>query len=90
MQALVSEESFTLNCIYPKKLSILYCCLLIIASIITMFSFQGTSASFTRICIFRRFAPKNTYFYNLIRLSPDSTVDHKDYKARFARLVIAQ
>ena len=27
---------------YPKKFSILYCCLLIIAFIITMFSFQGT------------------------------------------------
>ena len=50
-----------------------------------MFSFQGTSASFTRICIFRRYAPKNTYF-----CQSDSTTDCKDYKARYARLVIAQ
>ena len=28
---------------YPKIFTILYCCLLIIASIVTMFSFQGAS-----------------------------------------------
>ena len=31
---------------YPKKFTILYCCLLIIASIITMFSFQGAFFEF--------------------------------------------
>ena len=43
MQALFQKFSFLAKIVfYPKNLfTILYCCLLIIASIITMFSFQG-------------------------------------------------
>ena len=46
MQALLEEIfPFSKNCIFTLKKSILYCCLLIIASIITMFSFQGALES---------------------------------------------
>ena len=42
------EKFFWLNCIYPLsyKSNFLYCCLLIICIIVTVFSFQGASLSF--------------------------------------------